>query len=94
MGTFSWPFTSRFAIWGVLLVVPPFGSAVRECHASHASVGTPQGVGRWSPQKGRLTTQPCDPTRDTAMTARHIYVDETKERGYVLVASIHIASRA
>lgn len=26
------------------------------------------------------------------MTARHIYIDETKERGYVLVASIHIAS--
>lgn len=25
------------------------------------------------------------------MTARHIYVDETKERGYVLVASVHIA---
>ncbi|AXO25973.1 MULTISPECIES: hypothetical protein [Mycobacterium] len=25
------------------------------------------------------------------MTARHIYIDETKERGYVLVASAHIA---
>jgi hypothetical protein len=25
------------------------------------------------------------------MTARHIYVDETKQRGYVLVASVHIA---
>lgn len=25
------------------------------------------------------------------MTARHIYIDETKERGYVLVASFHIA---
>lgn len=26
------------------------------------------------------------------MTARHIYIDETKERGYVLVASIHLGS--
>lgn len=26
------------------------------------------------------------------MTARHIYVDETKQRGYVLVASVHIAN--
>jgi hypothetical protein len=26
------------------------------------------------------------------MTAQHIYVDETKARGYVLVASVHIAS--
>lgn len=24
------------------------------------------------------------------MTARHIYVDETKERGYVMVASVHL----
>jgi hypothetical protein len=27
-----------------------------------------------------------------AMTAQHNYVDETKERGYVLVASAHVAS--
>jgi hypothetical protein len=26
------------------------------------------------------------------MTARHIYIDETKERGYVLAASTHVAS--
>jgi hypothetical protein len=26
------------------------------------------------------------------MTAPHIYVDETKERGYVLVASVHLGS--
>jgi hypothetical protein len=26
------------------------------------------------------------------MTARHIYIDETKERHYIVVASIHIAS--
>jgi hypothetical protein len=26
------------------------------------------------------------------VTARHVYVDETKERGYVLVTSVHIAA--
>jgi hypothetical protein len=26
------------------------------------------------------------------MTARHIYVDETKERGYVLVATVHLTT--
>ena len=26
------------------------------------------------------------------MTARHIYVDETKERDYVLVASVHLGT--
>ena len=26
------------------------------------------------------------------MTARHIYVDETKQRDYLLVASVHIAT--
>ena len=28
------------------------------------------------------------------MTARHIYVDETKERDYVLVASVHLGTEA
>jgi hypothetical protein len=28
------------------------------------------------------------------VTARHIYVDETKERGYVMVASAHLGSEA
>jgi hypothetical protein len=28
------------------------------------------------------------------MSARHIYVDETKERDYVLVASVHLGTEA
>jgi hypothetical protein len=28
------------------------------------------------------------------VTARHIYIDETKERGYILVATVHIAAEA
>ena len=28
------------------------------------------------------------------MSARHIYVDETKERDYVLVASVHLGAEA